>query len=375
MISVLTLRYYPAVGGVETTVLEITSRLARYFDMKVITSDLKVERPFQKLSAGELVTEHEGVPISRLESRKFLPVEGYGVIMKGTSEFLKGSDLIHVHSYGTHHADKAVKMANKMNIPVIITAYLHPAAYSHHKLLRTIYDSSVGKRTMQNCTFIISLTNNERNYIANRFNISKDKIVTIPSGIDLNTYRDLGYEREENTLLFVGRLSPVKRLDMLLMALEKVKKRVPDVKLKIIGRDWGEKSRLLEMTKKLKLTDNVEFIGEVAFEDLVEHYNRARIFVLTSRFETFGVTIMEAMGCGMPVVAVGVGGVPEVVGNAGIVCKENAESVSEGILKMLTDNDKYMKMKENTKIRRELYDWENITRQVKTLYENVLEKR
>lgn len=374
MISVVCLRYYPAMGGVETTVLEITNRLAKSYKMKVVTSDLKVERPFQKLSKEELIFEHEGVSITRLRSRKFLPLEGYGVVMKGISKALVGSELIHVHSYGTHHADKAVKMANKTNIPVILTTYLHPAMHSHHRILRTFYDSLLGKRTLQSCKFIITLTNNERDYIANSFDLSKEKIVTIPSGIDLQTFRDLGYDREENTLLFVGRLSPVKRLDLLLMALEKVKKKLPDVKLKIIGRDWGEKTRLLELTKQLELLNNVEFLGEITFKDLVEHYNRAKIFVLTSRFETFGVTIMESIGCGTPVVVTGVGGVPEVVGNAGVVCKENADSISQGIIDLLTDDVKYLKMKENTKIRRALFGWENIAEQVKTVYDKVLEK-
>ena len=83
MISVLCLRYHPALGGVETVVVETINRLAKSFDIKVVTSDLKVDRPFQKLSKEELIDSYMNVPITRLESRKFLPVEGYGVILKG----------------------------------------------------------------------------------------------------------------------------------------------------------------------------------------------------------------------------------------------------------------------------------------------------
>lgn len=373
MISVLTLRYYPAVGGVETTVLEITTRLAKTFHMKVVTSDLKVERPFQKLTGKELISEHQNVSITRLPSKKFLPVEGYGVVMNGLKEALKGSEMIHAHSYGTHHTDTAAKMTSKLEVPIILTTYLHPASHSHHKILRTLYDSTMGKKTLRRCTAIITLTNNERDYIANRFGISKEKIITIPSGIDLQRFRDLGLEREENTLLFVGRLSPVKRLDMLLRALVMVKKKIPDIKLRIIGRDWGEKSRLLELTRQLNLTDNVEFLGEIGFDKLVDHYNRVKLFVLTSKFETFGVTAMEAIGCGTPVVVTGVGGISEVVGNAGAVCQESPESVAQRIVDVLTNSEKYLEMKENTKIRRELFGWDNITEKVKMVYEKVLE--
>ena len=78
MISVVCLRCYPAVGGVETTVLEITNRLAKSFPMKVITSDLKVENPFQRLSEKERLSEYMNVPIIHLESKKFLPVHLHG---------------------------------------------------------------------------------------------------------------------------------------------------------------------------------------------------------------------------------------------------------------------------------------------------------
>ncbi len=57
MIPVVSLRYHPAMGGVETRALEVTSRLADSYDLRVITSDLKMERPFQKLSDKERLTE------------------------------------------------------------------------------------------------------------------------------------------------------------------------------------------------------------------------------------------------------------------------------------------------------------------------------
>jgi glycosyltransferase involved in cell wall biosynthesis len=375
MIIVLCLRYYPALGGVETRVLEVTSRLAKSFPIKVVTSDLKMERPYQKLTKKESLTQYRDVSINRLASKKFLPVEGYGVKLIGLEEALQGSEMIHTHTYGAHHTDKAVKRANKLGIPSILTTHLHPASHSHHKALRSIYDSIIGKKTLQRCTSIITMTEIEKDYIASRFRIPKEKMTTIPSGIDLKIFKDLGYERDENTLLFVGRLSPVKRLDMLLRAVARVKKKVPDVKLRIIGRDWGVKNQLVELTNQLNIKDNLEFMGEITFENLIEQYNRAKAFVLTSKYEALGVTIMEAMGCGTPVVVTSVGGTPEVVGNAGILCEENEESVAKGIIEVLTNEQKYNTLKENTKTRRKDFDWDDIAKKVKSVYEKTLEKK
>jgi glycosyltransferase involved in cell wall biosynthesis len=283
---------------VETRALEVTTRLASSFELKVVTSDLKMERPFQRLSEKEHLMEYKGVPITRLRGKKFLPVEGYGVKLKGLEAALSGSEMIHCHTYGAHQTDKAVKFAEKKNIPSLLTTHLHPSTHSHHKMLRSLYDGLVGKKTFHRCNHIITITEMERDYVFRRFGIPKDKMTAIPNGIDLKQFRDLGYEREPNTLLFVGRLSPVKRLDMLFEALALVKKTIPDVKLKIIGRDWGVKRQLSQLANELKIMDSIEFLEEVPFDDLVEHYNRAKLFVLTSRYEAFGITIMEAIGCG-----------------------------------------------------------------------------
>jgi len=372
MIPVLTLRYYPALGGVETRALEVTTRLADKYDLKVVTSDLKMERPFQRLSEREHLTEYKGVPIVRLKGKKFLPVEGYGVRLKGLEPALEGSEMIHCHTYGAHQTDKAVKFAEIENIPSLLTTHLHPSTHSHHKMLRSLYDGLVGKKTFQRCTHIITITEMERDYIFKRFGIPKEKMTAIPNGIDLKQFKDLGHEREENSLLFVGRLSPVKRLDLMLRALARVKKKIPDVKLKIIGRDWGVKKQLMQQAKELSIMDNIEFLEEVPFDTLVEHYNRAKLFVLTSRYEAFGITIMEAIGCGTPGVVTSVGGTPEVVGDSGRLCREDASDVAENIIDVLTHPEKYSQLKENTVKRRKLFDWDIIAERVQKLYEKTL---
>jgi glycosyltransferase involved in cell wall biosynthesis len=280
--------------------------------------------------------------------------------------------MIHVHTYGAHHADRSIKIAKKLEIPSILTTHLHPASASHHKMLRTIYDSLVGKSTLKRANSIITITEIERDYISFRFGIPKEKMTAIPNGIDILKFRDLGFEREENSLLFVGRLSLVKRLDMLLSALAIVKKRVPEVKLRIIGRDWGVKAQLVAQAKDLNISENVEFLEEIPFDELVEYYNRAKVFVLSSKYEAFGITIMEAIGCATPVVVTSVGGIPEVVGDAGILCKESSESLAEGIIELLTDDGKYNTLKENTKKRRKLFDWDLIAERVKGVYEKTL---
>ena len=375
MISVVSLRYYPAIGGVETTVLEISSRLAKSFQMKVVTSDLKVEKPFQRLSLEEQVPQYRNVPITRLESKKFLPLEGYGVVMKGLAKALQGSEMIHTHSYGSHHTDKAVKMGIRQGIPTVLTTYLHPASHSHHKMLRTFYDSTLGKKTLKRCTSIITLTCNERDYIVHRFGVSKEKITVIPSGIDLQTFRDLGRKREEHTLLFVGRLSPVKRLDMLLGVVARVRKSIPNVKLRIIGRDWGVKAQLIELIDQLKIKDNVELCGEMSFHELIEHYNRAKVFVNTSDSEGFPNTFIQACKSATPILSLNVNpdGFLDKF-SCGLNCNGQSDRLSQG-LKFMLEKDRYIELGRNArKYAQNNHNIEKVIEQYKKVFTKLIHK-
>jgi glycosyltransferase involved in cell wall biosynthesis len=128
----------------------------------------------------------------------------------------------------------------------------------------------------------------------------------------------------------------------------------------------------VQQAKQMGIQNNIEFLEEVPFKDLVEHYNRAKLFVLTSRYEAFGITIMEAIGCGTPGVVTSVGGTPEVVGDSGLLCRENAKEVAEKIIDVLTNEDKYNHLKENAEKRRKLFDWDIIAERVRKVYENTL---
>jgi glycosyltransferase involved in cell wall biosynthesis len=113
--------------------------------------------------------------------------------------------------------------------------------------------------------------------------------------------------------LFVGNLEPRKQVDVLLRAMRCVRQRVPRAALVIVGsgRSAGaddQTDRLVGLSRDLDLADAVRFVGPVDDQQLLDYYAAANVFALASSSEAQGIVALEAMACGLPVVATAVGG-------------------------------------------------------------------
>jgi D-inositol-3-phosphate glycosyltransferase len=150
------------------------------------------------------------------------------------------------------------------------------------------------------------------------------KISIIPPGVNLNLFRPiaqaeakarLGLPANEKTLLFVGRIEPLKGVDTILEALALLRKESPalmaEVKFRIIGGDLAvtdnpELARLLQ--SRLGLEEAVIFLGAKAQDQLNDYYAAAEALIMPSDYESFGMVALEAMASGTPVIASNVGG-------------------------------------------------------------------
>jgi glycosyltransferase involved in cell wall biosynthesis len=145
---------------------------------------------------------------------------------------------------------------------------------------------------------------------------ARKKISIIPFGIDIRKFVPSTKEKG-SVFLFVGRLSRThyfKGVELLLRAFKSVVEKNAAVELLIVG-DGDERKNYERVCEKLKLTKNVHFLGAVSDEELPQIYARATTFVLpsTDTSETFGLVLLEAMACGVPVIASRLPGVDSVV--------------------------------------------------------------
>ncbi len=113
-------------------------------------------------------------------------------------------------------------------------------------------------------------------------------------------------------LLFAGRLISLKGVVHLLRAMPRVLAACPEARLVLVG-DGEERPRLEQVTRELHLVERVSFVGAREHEEVIRYMRAADIFVLPSLIESFGIVLVEAMSCGLPIVASNIMGIPAVV--------------------------------------------------------------
>jgi len=157
-------------------------------------------------------------------------------------------------------------------------------------------------------------------------------------------------------LLFVGSLDERKGLQYLLEAMPKIQQNY-DVKLKVVG--IGPKEKKF----KSLAGSNVEFLGGVWNEVMPSLYQQSDIFILPSQNEGVPVSILEAMSCGVPVIATYVGGIPEIIEHreTGFLIYPRPEYIASAVSKLLDDRELYDRLSANgRKLIVESYDWKAV---------------
>jgi polysaccharide biosynthesis protein PelF len=165
---------------------------------------------------------------------------------------------------------------------------------------------------------------------------------TMYNGVSPDEFPTATDEPTEPTIVFMGRIDPLKDLHTLIKAFAKVRERVPNARLRMYGGtpeiNRAYHDSCVKLVEELELVDTATFEGRV--DTPVDAYHAGSIVALTSISEGFPYTVVEAMACGRPVVCTNVGGVSEAVGDAGIVVPpRDVASIADACVRLLTDDD------------------------------------
>jgi D-inositol-3-phosphate glycosyltransferase len=222
------------------------------------------------------------------------------------------------------------------------------------------------------------------------------KIEVVPCGVDLSLFRPLSKERSRQQLgicdrlymvLFVGRIEPLKGIDTLLRAMAIVVKDFPrweeEICVCIVGGDASEKpetinaemERLRALREELGISDLVTFLGAQAQDTLPCYYSAADAVVVPSHYESFGMVALEAMACGIPVIASKVGGLSFTVqdGITGFhVPERDPEALAEKIRLLLKDHDLRSKLGAQAAQWAQCYSWPKVADRIVSLYRRLV---
>jgi glycosyltransferase involved in cell wall biosynthesis len=370
--------FYPYIGGVQKCVLRIAQNLVDSgCSVDVVTSDFVPTWSNSSFSS-------EKVQIKRLRCvGRIAEVPLVPALCKeiGDSEF----DVLHVNGMYPLFSDVAIFEAWKNRAPVVLNYHFDPVSpLSYLSPFSTIY-GKLAPFVMKKATAIVATG---KSYIKSSpilSSASKD-IQVIPNAVEDNFFdtpsqsqlfslrNKLNIADTEKIILFVGQLKRFKGIDVLLKAFKIINSKVR-CKLLIVGKGPDE-SFLRNLASQLGLSKNVIFAGYVDDAELPLHYHICDVYVLPSvqRIENFGITLLEAMASGKPVISSDLPGPNEIVENQvnGFLFQPgDFRFLASLLIELLGNEEKASTMGAAGRLKAADYSWKKVSSRFLSLYESI----
>jgi len=200
------------------------------------------------------------------------------------------------------------------------------------------------------------------------------------NGMDIEDFKDVPRTKASApTVLFVGGLEPRKGLEFLVLAMQIIAQEIPDVRLISVAktgfRGTDEVGWFKALANRSQVDTKIEFYESVSEQKLKQFYGECDLLALPSRNEGWGLSLMEAMACGKPVVATKVGGVPELVRNNSeglLVDPCDVKGLARAIVRLLKDPELRVRMGRSGTERVQSFSWDRTARVVQREYERAL---
>jgi glycosyltransferase involved in cell wall biosynthesis len=232
---------------------------------------------------------------------------------------------------------------------------------------------------------IIAISQATKNDLVTHCGISATKIRVIYPGCDHDLFRVYPEAETERILasyglrpgyiLYVGTLEPRKNITGLVAAFEIACRLGVNAPLVLVGsRGWLDRP-IFQRIEASPLKQRIAVLGTVAQENLPYLYNGARVFVYPSIYEGFGLPVVEAMACGVPVIARATSSLPEVVGTAGLlVASDEVEEIGRAIHRLYCDDREWEHRRAAGLARARCFCWEKMAAETLALYEETVRR-
>ena len=339
--------YYPRIGGAERQLAAVAPLLqARGVDIHILTRRLPGTAAFERL---------DGIPVYRLPVPGPKPLASLTFTLAALPLIKRlNPDLIHAHEL-ISPATTAIVARKLFGIPVVAT--LHGSGLSSDvlRLKRRLLGKTRLRVLCREITaFCVISAVIDRELAAE--GVPVQKRISIPNGVDTERFTPLAPAQKKalrssldlladaRVVVFVGRLAPEKRVDLLTGIWRSVRETVPRARLLIVG------SGPEEVELKHRANDGILFLGSQA--DVTPYLQAADLFVLPSAAEGISLALLEALACGLPAIATSVGGNPEVIHHreTGWLTPPNDPlALTEAIVTLLEDEKLQSKLRENAR--------------------------
>jgi D-inositol-3-phosphate glycosyltransferase len=390
-------------GGMNVYVREITRQLGVmgiHVDVFTRSQNEHVPHVLHDLGYGNRIVHIRAgseFPLPKKELVTYLPQ-----FVEGIHEFSESKgisyDLLHSHYWMSGMA--AIELKKNWGIPIV--HMFHTLGVMKNRVAQTPvelegeYRIDGEREVLKAADKIIAATTAEYAQLLWLYQADVNKIMIIPPGVDVGRFYPIPSDEAKEyigvppcgrMLLFVGRIEPLKGLDVLIEAISimqqnEVLKENPFC-LAIIGGDAEESaehenfeiSRIKALSEKYGLSDMVTFLGKKNQDSLPYYYSAAEAVVVPSQYESFGMVALEAMACGTPVVASQIGGLAYLVqdGVTGFtVPVDDPLELADKLTSIIQDPNLRDRMgKQAVKVAQD-YAWEKIASKLLVVYEELL---
>jgi len=387
-------------GGSETGGMNVYVRhLSRELGRRGFLVDVFTRR--QDASTPDVIEDGENVRVVHLEAGPRRPVDK-GRLHQHLGEFEENLvgfasaqggqgltyDLLHSHYWLSGWV--ALRLQERWGLPHVTMFHTLGEVKNRARITEREAPLRIGveQRLARQADRIVCASQHEKHLLARLYGADPERIAVVPCGVDLNLFRPQDKEAarralgpplagDERIILFVGRIEPLKGIDILINAVAQLGEE-SDFHVLIVGGDRRSRqqvSHLQELASDLGIGERVCFLGAVDHEQLPLYYNAADVCVVPSYYESFGLVALEAMACGTPVVASRVGGLTGTVrdGETGYLISWRCPEPFAERLELLLGNEALRRrFGEAAREVVERYRWANVAEAVVGLYRELL---
>lgn len=374
-VLMVTPSYKPIVGGTETVV----SNLAKVLNQKGVRADVmtfNMDKKWNALKRWEIKQDGDvtvyRVPGYRNAVTSILNRLGVNLHFLPSLKFIKIAnqyDIVHFHDI------------IDLSFPLFSFFLRKPKIFHCHTLSESIelYQNNIINRyLLKRAADHFICIGNVTKHLLVTLGVKQSRIFVLPNAVNVREFKP-GERRENNAILFVGRITRRKGLHVLLKSLLYLK---TPVRLVIIGPVSDEKyfKDIQELISSLKESrHSITYLGSVNTHELINCYQSSTIFICPSLREEFGVVNVEAMACQTPVIATHVGNIPDIIDhmeNGILVPPNDPVKLAQAIDYLLEHEQERIRVSEEARKKvEEQFSWEVIVDKLCSIYESCLGKR
>ena len=274
-------------------------------------------------------------------------------------------DVVHSHSYLGGYV--AAQLKKKHGVPYLITE--HYTGFVNGQI--PSYHIPVAQEAFRNANRCFAVSEGFSRILSQQFNLP---FSSLPNFIDTSLFQISDSEKEPFRFVFVGELIKRKQVDLMIRALGQLVREKPNTRLAIVG-EGPQKSNLIALAKKLQLTDRIHFLGRLTQLEVTREISISHSLILPSRLETFGIVLIEALSCGVPVICFKNIGSDEIFDEShGIrIDAQNPEGLLGAMRKMIENHHVFDPLHLRSHVEQN-FSRQSMTKSLKAIYSEIIEE-